>query len=246
MSKIGEFEFKITNQFADFTGCVTMKSLADMALHSAAENAKENGFGIDDLMQKGVTWVLARIAIDMDSLPKFNDIVKVKTWISSIEEHITERKFSFYNSKNKIIGVASSMWAVLDIKTRKAVELSKLDVLKNSIIEIENNISDTERVRCIDSQEIERRSVRYNDLDINNHVNSIKYIEWIYDTIELEQHKNDPFYSMLINYQYEVLYGSELSIRKSVKRPFTYDIYNSDNVNTTKIKLVPLSAKQIK
>lgn len=237
MKKIGIFEFKLLNDYVDFTGYATMKTIADMALNSATENAKENEYGIDDLISKGMTWVLARLSIDMDTLPKFNDTVEVETWISSVEDQITERKFRFLKNGEQI-GVASSMWAILDLNTRKAIDLSIVPLLQQGVVDREYEIEDTERVRCLDSVEIETRKVRYSDLDINNHVNSIQYIEWIFDAIDLGQHQNDPFYGLLINYQYEVHYGNTVSIRKSQKREHHYDIFDGNGNNTTKIKLI--------
>lgn len=234
MKKHGEFTFKIVNKYIDFTGRATIKTITDIVLHSASENAAENGFGIDNLIKNGVTWVLARLSIDMEYLPKLNETVIVRTWISNIAGFHTERKFIIYCGEQKI-GTASSMWAILDLSTRKPIDLSTVDVLNTAQIDIKTDIPDSIKVRCIDSVEIERRDVRYSDLDMNNHVNSLKYIEWIYDTMPLEWHSESPFYSMLINYQSEVVYGNSVSIRKSPKKPFHYDIYNPEGVNTTKI-----------
>lgn len=243
MKKIGIFSFKLLNNYVDFTGHATMKTLADMTLNCATENAKENGYGIDDLMTQGMTWVLARLSVDMDILPKFNETVEVETWISSVEEQVTERKFRFLKDGEQI-GIASSMWAILNVKTRKTVDLSVVPLLEKASIEREFEIDDTDRVRCLDSVEIETHRIRYSDLDINNHVNSIQYIEWIFDAIELEQHVENPFYGLLINYQYEVHYGNTVSIRRSQKREHHYDIFDMDGTNTTKIKLKTNKNKQ--
>lgn len=240
MTNIGRYDFAIRSDSVDFTRHATMKTMGGIALSSATENAKENGFGISMLLAGNITWVLARMSINMINLPLCEQVVSVETWISSISEITTERKMVFY-CEGKLIGTASTMWAVLNTSTRKAVELSTVEALKSCVVDRDIKIDDAERVRCTDAVEVEKRVVKYSDLDMNNHVNSLKYIEWVFDTIPLEQHLNNPFYGMLINYQYEILFGTEASIRMSKKREHHYDIYNSEGVNTTKIKLIPKS-----
>ena len=235
MNKIGIYDVVVENMAAGYGGVCNMKTMAGVCLIYAGMHANENGFGISQLMTKGYTWVLARIHVKMNRLIMSGEKLRVETWMSSINGSMTERKFLFYCSE-ELVGTASTMWVVLDVNTRLGVPVQEKGVFVDIIEERDFDIDDSERVRCTDSIEISNRKVVYSDLDINNHVNSLKYIEWVLDTIELEQHINEPFHEMLVNYQYEVMYGDEISLRKSQKREHTYDIYNSKNVNTTKIK----------
>ena len=238
MKTVGIYNYKLSSEYIDFTGRTSMCTLAGIVLQCAGENAKKNGFGIDDLINNGCTWVLSRIAINMTRLPKLGEDICVHTWIADNNELISERKIVFYDSSDNIIGTSSTMWVVLDIKTRKVLPLSTI----SQITEIAQgdrgfDINMADRVRCNDAVEIESRMVKYSDLDLNNHVTTPKYIEWIYDVVDIKILNNKPFMSILVNYQNEVLYGEKVSIRQSPTKPFHFDIYSQEGVNTTKIML---------
>ncbi len=236
MSKIGEYKFRLRSHNVDFTGRASMKTLSEIVLYCAGENAKENGFGIDDLQKMGITWVLARLSIRMKYLPKFGENISVETWISSVTGHLSERKMLVYDQNKEIIGYASTMWAVIDVKTRKAIQQSQAEIFGDVVVERDFEIEDSDRVRCLNSIEIAKHKATYSDLDINRHVNSCKYIEWILNTIDLEMLENRPFYGVLVNYQYEVLYNEVVSIRKNEKKEFHWDIFNESQNNAVKFR----------
>ena len=235
MNKIGIYNTKVENLAAGYGGVANIKTMAGACLNYAGTHALESNFGITNLIKHGHTWVLARLHIKMNRLAVCGENLKIETWISSINGAMSERKFVFY-CDDELIGTASSMWVVLDINTRQGVSIADNKIIGDIATQRDIEIEDSERVRCTDSLEIAKHKVKYSDLDINNHVNSLKYIEWILDTIDLEQHKNEPFHEILINYQYEVMYNEDVSLRKSQKREHTYDIYNSSGINTTKIR----------
>ncbi len=238
MREVGIFQFKLSSDYIDFTGTTPMFTLAGIAMQCAGENARENGFGIDDLIKKGATWVLSRMDINMTTLPKLYESISVHTWVADNNDLISERKVTFYDSNENLIGTASTMWVLLDISTRKALPLSTLPI----ILDVAQgdrgmDIPLAERVRCNDTKEIQTRTVKYSDLDVNNHVTSTKYIEWVYDTIDLEVIKDNDFKSLLVNYQNEVRFGETVSIRQSPTKPFHFDIYSQEGIITTKIRL---------
>lgn len=238
MSKLGIFNYKLQAEHIDFTGYASMCTLANIVLHCAGENAKINGFGIDDLIKNGNTWVLSRLAIDMTRFPVLGENIVIHTWIEENYDFMSDRKIVFYDEANTIIGTASTIWAVLNIETRKPMPLSEINGIDTIALgERGFDIDIAARIRCADSTEVETRTVRYSDLDINNHVTSVKYIEWTYDAIGVEILKDRQFLSLVVNYQNEVLYGEKVSIRLSPTKPFHFDIYSPLGVNTTKIKL---------
>ena len=238
MSKIGIFNFKLQTEHVDFTGHVSMCTLAGIVMHCAGENAKENGFGIDDLMKYGNTWVLSRMAIDMTRFPVLGENIVAHTWIEENYDFMSDRKIVFYDQANNIIGYASTIWAVLNVETRKPQPLAEIHGIGETPLGTRGfDIDIAARIRCTDSVDVETRNVRYSDLDINNHVTSVKYIEWVYDAVGVETLKDKQFLSMVVNYQNEVLYGEKVSIRLSPSKPYHFDIYSPAGVNTTKIRL---------
>jgi acyl-ACP thioesterase len=57
------------------------------------------------------------------------------------------------------------------------------------------------------------REVRYSDVDINQHVNSARYIGWLLDSYPREFYQNHALRSLEVNYLAETRWPDSVSIR---------------------------------
>ncbi|MBN2256145.1 MAG: hypothetical protein JW736_10585, partial [Deltaproteobacteria bacterium] len=64
--------------------------------------------------------------------------------------------------------------------------------------------------------------VSYRDLDMNEHVNNVRYIEWIIDSFPLEFLRNHTLKELEINYLAEALYADEISLGHENRGPLTF------------------------
>jgi acyl-ACP thioesterase len=55
--------------------------------------------------------------------------------------------------------------------------------------------------------------VRYSDIDIHHHVNNIKYIEWILDSVPTEMNRTHQIHTFEINFLAESSYEDVISIQ---------------------------------
>ena len=73
-------------------------------------------------------------------------------------------------------------------------------------------------------------TVKYSDIDMNNHVNSMKYIQWVIDTLPIEKIKKG-IKKIDINYIKEALYGDELLIQHySKEEKDIFEIKKSNDI----------------
>lgn len=68
-NKIGTYNFVAEPFHVDFTGRLTLGVLGNHLLNCAGFHATERGFGMAELNEENYTWVLSRLAIDMDEMP---------------------------------------------------------------------------------------------------------------------------------------------------------------------------------
>ena len=66
--KIGSYKFIAEPFHVDFNGRLTMGVLGNHLLNCAGFHASERGFGIATLNEDNYTWVLSRLAIDLEEL----------------------------------------------------------------------------------------------------------------------------------------------------------------------------------
>ena len=125
-TKIKTYSFLVQPQDVDFQCQVTMASLTNILLTTAGFNADDNGFGIRNLNENDCSWVLLRLAVEMQSFPKQYESIEVETWVEEVGRATTTRNFCIRNGNNYVIGNACSTWAMINIITRRAQDLSTL------------------------------------------------------------------------------------------------------------------------
>lgn len=80
-NKIGTYKFVAEPFHVDFTGRLTMGVLGNHLLNCAGFHATERGFGIATLNEDNYTWVLSRLAVELDEMPYQYEDFSIRTWV---------------------------------------------------------------------------------------------------------------------------------------------------------------------
>lgn len=233
LNNSGVYSFQIQPQDVDFQSNVTLASLVNILLTTAGYNADENGFGIRNLNELNCSWVLLRLALEMDVFPRQYESIKVQTWIESIGRASTTRNFKIFDSKNKMIGQAISNWAMIDLNSRKAQDLFNLKGIKNFESGISLDINKPLKINAFEGDFIYSLKVKYSDIDINIHVNSMRYVQWISDCLSVDTYKKKSIKRFDINYMNEIVYDEQVSIfaKQNGENEYDFEIMNSDRAS---------------
>ena len=219
MDKIGSYEFLAEPFHCDFSGRLFMGHLGNHMLNAADFHSSDRGFGMQYLLGINRSWVLSRLAIEMIEMPPMYTKFNVETWVESAMRYFTSRNFAVIAAEPlappKISGYGRSIWAMIDTETRQPTDLFSIDngAINNWIVaDKECPIDKGGRVRISDSAQLVRTiDTHYNDVDINGHVNSVKYIEHVLDLWPLEWYKEHAVKRFEIAYVAEAHAGDQLS-----------------------------------
>ena len=174
-------------------GEISLMSLLRYFQEAAFEHANNLGVGYNVLQEQNIFWVLSSMWLEIEnSLPGFDEQITVKTWPRGVNKLYALRDFQLFH-KDKQVAKATSQWLLVDVKSKRIVRPERFtDGIPFSEKRVFND--DFSPVEPIKEKKItEERQVRYSDLDINRHVNNIRYVEWILDTV------NEHFDSININ-----------------------------------------------
>lgn len=206
------YSFQVKPADVDFQYRITLASLTNILLTAAGKNADANGFGLRDLNSMDASWVLLSLAVEMRSFPLQYEIIHVETWVEEVRRASTIRNFRIHNQNNEVIGQACSIWAMIDLKTRRAKDLLSLNGIHEHAtgekIEIEKPIW----IPDIDGKAFDCFRTKYSHIDINNHVSTIHYVAWISDYFDLDQYKHKNIARFEINFINEIIFGDEVCI----------------------------------
>jgi acyl-ACP thioesterase len=133
--------------------------------------------------------------------------------------YFTNRNFRVVSADEtnpKVYGYGRSIWAMIDTETRQPTNIFDIDngaILNWVEKEKENPMAKLTRVQMGDKAELVRTiDTYYNDVDINGHINSVKYIEHVLDLFPLDWYKKHPLKRFDIAYVAESHQGDRLNL----------------------------------
>lgn len=228
LSKVGKYRFLAEPFHCDFSGRLFMGHLGNHLLNAADFHSNERGYGMNTLVPQHRTWVLSRLAIEMREMPKAYDWFNVETWVENAMKYFTSRNFAIESEDGRILGYGKSVWAMIDTLTRQPVDIFTInDGLIKEYIETDKPcpIQKSGRVRVGDNAQLVRTiDTYYNDVDINGHINSIKYIEHVLDLFDIEWYKRHRLERLDIAYVAETYQGDRLEFYREETAPLDYVI----------------------
>lgn len=216
-NKVGAYNFVAEPFHVDFTGHLTMSVLGNHLLNCAGFHANDRGFGMASLNENHYTWVLSRLAIELEEMPYQYEDFTIETWVENVYRLFTDRNFAVVNKDGKYIGYARSIWAMIDMATRKPADLLTLhsgSIVDYVLSDKDCPIEKSGRIKVTSTAPFAEYQTKYSDIDINGHVNSIKYIEHMLDLFPIEMFKDRKIKRFEIAYITESYYGDTLSFFK--------------------------------
>ena len=215
MEKIGKYEFIAEPFHCDFSGRMFLGHLGNQMLNAADFHSTDRGFGMKYLMTIQRSWVLSRLAIEMEEMPGQHEPCTIETWVESAMRFFTRRNFSVTGSDGRVYGYGRSVWAMIDTETRQPTDIFSIDdgAINNWIVDDKPcPIASGGRVKMSENAALVRTiDIHYNDIDINGHVNSIKYIEHVLDLWDIAWYREQRLKRFEIAYVAEAHEGDKLS-----------------------------------
>ena len=194
----------------DCTRRASVAAIIGYMLDVAGEDADRKGFGISALDSDSTTWVLSRLAVDIEAQPKQYEEIAIGTWVNEFNRLSSTRNFRIHRGE-ECVAKGVSQWCMLNMETRQVVDMSLLkETYMQAMVEEPSPISAPARLRPITPVGSASRPVVYSDIDFNRHVNTLRYIDLIFDNVPLELIEQNEGLRIDINFIAEARYGETL------------------------------------
>ena len=190
------YNLKLANLFVYFQDVVT-------------EHMERLGINKTIINDKGMYWVVTRYKVHINRLPKYLEEVDILTYPGKDMRFIFPRFFEILDKKGNVLVKASSTWMVLDKKNKQIV----IKPFDESLLYHHSEEGELPLPHKIDDKEgsiISKRTVLLSDLDLNNHLNNTKYIEFITDSLGYDFAKDNEICDFEINFNKEIAYSKEV------------------------------------
>ena len=212
MATISSYPFTIQPENVDFTLRASVASIISYMLNVAGTDAHRKGFGVEALQGHSFTWVLSRLAVDINTQPRQYSNIEIDTWVNEFNRLSSTRNFKMRIGED-VIAAGVSQWCMLNMETRQAVDMTQLkDIYERAMVAEPSPITAPARLRGIEPQASVSRPVAYSDIDFNRHVNTLRYIDLIFDSLPIELIEKNNGMRLDINFIAEALYSEVLTI----------------------------------
>lgn len=216
-------QLRICSYDVDFTCRATSASLCRYFLEAAWNHAEALGVGFSHLGRQGKFWVLSRLLLEVQHYPAWGSAATLRTWPRPAKSAFAMRDFEIADATGTRIAAGSSAWLVLDAASKRPQRPHRvLPGLSGwggqaALGRDPEKLADHEPRDVVFSA-----TVRYTDIDVNRHVNSIRYIGWLLDAYPFGFHRDHGVRVLEVNYLGETLEGEILSVRTRQTGPTAY------------------------
>lgn len=222
--KRSSYKFKVRSYECGRDGRATLPTICNFLQEAASLHAAELRFGKGDFAAAGenISWVLTRMVVKMKHYPVWEDELTVETFPRGGRKIVAWRDFEVKDANGETIGVASSEWMIIDLKTRKVHAIPELVFAAHDPTNVPVlGLEPFSKFRFPEAGQAAASPLTFtameSQIDLNGHVNNVHYISWM-----LEPCANRCPAEMEIAFRSETLVGDEVRVETVEADGLTY------------------------
>ncbi|MCO5257830.1 MAG: thioesterase [Lentimicrobium sp.] len=205
--------FTVTSAETDMYGRAKLSALINLLIQSSIQSADRLGFGYRDFMPQKLFWVLSRISVEIAHPLRWTQTGVVETWPKDIDKLLYIRDFIARDSHEHVLARATSGWLTVDMETKrgKLIELEDPSMFFR-LKDRHGLMHRPEKLGPVHGETVAEIKVSYFDLDINRHVTTTRYFDWMMDTFGHEFHRDKYPQAVSANFIKEIKPGETIRI----------------------------------
>ena len=179
-------------------------------------HSNQAGYGIFEIEKTHLSWILLGWRLQVIRRPKYAEKIKIKTWSKGVVKLYTYREFEIYDEQGNLIVKASSKWVLLDIEKGKIVRIEP-ELMAKYDPEVNKEVfgkEEFDKIKEPDQYQFETEyTVRRADIDVNNHMHNLNYIELANEALPEYVYRGALFNDVRITYKKEIKLGDTVKCK---------------------------------
>lgn len=169
----------------DTDGFALISVIANHMQHTAGVHAAALGYSMQALLEQQTAWILNRFTFHIHRYPRAGETIHMETWPSGADRMLAYRDFELFDDEGALVLAGRTAWLILDLVRRRPMGTSEEILELGKLYERKARVEGVSRMPRIQTEPVREVliPVRRSDLDINRHVNNVKYLEWVLETI---------------------------------------------------------------
>lgn len=220
MQTVWNETFRVHTYETDRLGNLSLPMLCGYLQESASLHANHLKWGYEDLGKQDQLWVLNAMWLKIHRIPHWQDEVQVATWPSGRQGLRYLRDFSVRDQQGHFCVSAATSWVIIDQEKRRPVRMNfefeyppreKICESRPGKIEVADSLDNVKEVQTT-----------YDDLDIQNHVNNLRYIQWMMAAIPSDFRMDYDIDTFEINYLAETNINQSIQVLHRQMEPLQW------------------------
>jgi len=202
--------YLVHSYHSDRYGKLRVNVIASFLQESAWLHSNACGIGYKDLLAIGKMWILSGLKIKVAEYPSWGDEVTLNTWGNDYADPFAFRDFELLDAMGRQVISGSTSWLLINVSNHRPNRITP-EYQKIPPRGVSSGSGKPERISALTLKGSEKtRLVVASDIDIYQHVNNAKYVEYCADLISAEIWNDKEAEEITINYLSESLPENEL------------------------------------
>lgn len=176
----------------------------------ADTHAEVLGAGRVFCIEKGIAWVVTHYLVDIIQLPRESDELVITTWPAVHGPLKAVRDFEIHNLNGDLMIRATSQWILIDMEKRMPLRLDNyLPADWTNGADRALDLPFDKFPDFVPNKESNRFLIRYDDVDINQHVNNAIYAKWATESVGFDFRDTHNLAKIYLNFKKEIPFDTK-------------------------------------
>lgn len=207
--------YEIKDNMVDCYGFLRPAQMLFIAQDVAGGDFEKAGKSSEDLALQRRFWAVVRQSVQITRTPRSGETLRVETWAMPQKSTYCPRSVVAYDEKGRECFSITSIWVIMDMDTRELVPVAKSGIQLSGILR-GSELAIPRGLKEVEHSHSSLRTVRYSDIDRNQHMNNTRYLEWVDDLFSTGFHRTHTLREILVDYLKECQEGDTLDLRYGI------------------------------
>lgn len=197
---------------------LTLPSLIHYFQDMAILHSEKVGYTLEYYEKANQGFMILKWDINVHRWPAFNESINIVTQPYSFKKFLANRSFKVYAEDGSLIADGDTGWVFADTITRRPIrvpeELHTAFGVDTGAEKLYVNLEDLAPLESGEHKLVIK--VQNSDIDTNNHVNNVRYIEWALQSLPSEFLSTHVVTNAKVNYKKELQLGDEAETNTAI------------------------------
>ena len=201
---------KLRNADVDMHRRLKTSTLLTMLQEAAIAHTEAIGMGREKTLDRGLLWIITLPRLTIHRMPTYDETVTVACWPGKTMHILFPRFYRLTDEDGKLLIEGSALWALIHEEDHQLVFPDEHGIVIPQLVTgLESPLPRAPKALSLTHNT--EFTVPYTYIDLNRHMNNVRYLDLAENTIPAELHDH-PLRSLEIEYSSEAVLGQTIRV----------------------------------